>query len=204
MIKIKNLVFDLGGVLLNIDYNKTAEAFKNLGVKDFDNLYSQATANDLFEALETGNITEEEFYKKIKTYCQPQVTILQIEAAWNAMLLNFRIDSLNHLKNLAESYPIYLLSNTNSIHHKAFSKILFKETGEKSLDDYFVKSYYSHLINCRKPYPNTFLYVLEDANIVAAETLFIDDSVNNIEGAKSAGMQVFHLQDGKKIQDIIL
>ncbi len=204
MIKIKNLVFDLGGVLLNIDYNKTAEAFKNLGVKDFDNLYSQLTANDLFEALETGTIGEADFYKKIQTYCNPQTTTAQIENAWNAMLLNFRTGSLNHLKILAKTYPIYLLSNTNSIHHKAFNKIFLKETGEQSLDNYFLKSYYSHLINVRKPYPATFSYIMKDANINPAETLFIDDSINNIEGAVAAGMQVHHLQNGKRIEDIIL
>lgn len=204
MTKIKNLLFDLGGVLLNIDYNKTAEAFKMLGIKQFDDLYSQANANDLFEKLETGKISEEAFYNAIKSFCQSQTTIIQIEEAWNAMLLNFRLESLLHLRLLAEKYTIYLLSNTNSIHHKAFIKILQNESGEKSLDDYFLKSYYSHIINRRKPYVDTFKYVLADAKINAEETLFIDDSINNIEGAAEAGIQVHHFLTGERIENIIL
>lgn len=204
MSKIKNLLFDLGGVLLNIDYNKTATAFKLLGVKQFDELYSQADANDLFESLETGKISEEDFYLAIKSFCNPDVTHQQIETAWNEMLLNFRTNSLNHLIKLKEHYNIYLLSNTNSIHLTAFNKIFQNDTGIDNLNDYFIKAYYSHLIQERKPYALTYKNVLEDAGIKAEETLFIDDSIKNIKGAKEAGLQVYHLLDGEKIEDITI
>jgi len=203
MPKIKNLLFDLGGVLLNIDYNKTADAFKKLGVKQFDKLYSQSGANPLFEELETGKISEDNFYKTIQQYCQPSTTKHQIETAWNAILLNFRIKSLEHLDKLKDKYNVYLLSNTNSIHLKAFDKIFEEETGQPSLDDYFIKAYYSHKIHQRKPYPSTYQFVLLDAGIRAEETLFIDDSIINIEGAKQAGLEVHHLLSGQKIEDII-
>jgi glucose-1-phosphatase len=204
MPKIKNLLFDLGGVLLNIDYNKTADAFKKLGVHQFDELYSQSAANDLFEALETGIISEDDFYTNIQQYCQPSTTKHQIETAWNAILLNFRIDSLEYLDRLKEKYNIYLLSNTNSIHLKAFNKIFEEETGKHGLDNYFIKAYYSHKIKQRKPYPSTYQFVLNDAGINAEETLFIDDSIVNIEGAKETGLQVHHLLSGQKIEDIKL
>lgn len=202
MIKIKNLVFDLGGVLLNIDYNKTAASFKKLGVIQFDELYSQANANALFEDLETGKISEDDFYNYIKQYCNPDTTTIQIKDAWNAMLLNFRIDSLKHLQLLSPNYNIYLLSNTNSIHHYEFIKKFKEETGEPRLDDYFLKAYYSHIIHLRKPYVEIYDYVLKDANIIAAETLFIDDSINNIIGAREAGLQVHHLLSGDTIENI--
>lgn len=204
MVKIKNLLFDLGGVLLNIDYNKTADAFKKLGVHQFDELYSQAGANHLFEALETGEISETDFYKAIHKYCHPSATQQQIEIAWNAMLIEFRIESLDYLTVLKAKYNIYLLSNTNSIHLKAFSKIFKDETGKANLDDYFIKAYYSHKINKRKPYTATYQFVLDDAGIIAEETLFIDDSINNIEGAKAAEIQVYHLLAHDKIEDIKL
>ena len=204
MSKIKNLLFDLGGVLLNIDYNKTANAFKLLGVKHFDELYSQADANDLFESLETGKISEQDFYLTIKTYCNADVTHQQIENAWNEMLLNFRTESLDYLIKLKDQYNIYLLSNTNSIHLSAFTKIFQKETGKVDLDGYFIKAYYSHLIQERKPYALTYKNVLEDAGIKAEETLFIDDSIKNIDGAKEAGLHVYHLVEGEKIEDIII
>lgn len=204
MAKIKNLLFDLGGVLLNIDYHKTAAAFKQLGVTKFDDLYSQTDANHLFEALETGKITEADFYASLQPYCNPETTKEEIESAWNAMLLDFRIDSMLWLKGLQEQYNIFLLSNTNSIHLTAFNKIFNREVEESSLDDYFIKAYYSHNIKMRKPYPATYQFVLNDAGLKAEETLFIDDSINNIDGAKQAGLQVHHLSPGTKIQDITL
>ncbi len=202
MAKIKNLMFDLGGVLLNIDYNKTANAFKALGVKHFDELYSQFGANHLFESLETGIISEEDFYTTMQQYCEAGTSVQQIQTAWNEMLLDFRIDSLQYLDGLKEKYDVYLLSNTNSIHHAAFIKLLQQETKQQSLDYYFIKAYYSHEIFQRKPYPITYKFVLEDAKINAEETLFIDDSINNIEGAKEAGLQVYHLLPHQKIENI--
>lgn len=202
MAKIKNLLFDLGGVLLNIDYNKTADAFKKLGVQQFDELYSQSGANHLFEELETGKISDDDFYNAIQQYCYPSTTKEQLETAWNAILLNFRITSIEYLSGLKEKYNIYLLSNTNSIHLKAFDKIFEEEIGNASLDDYFIKAYYSHKIHLRKPYPLTYQFVLDDAGIYAKETLFIDDSIVNIEGAKEAGLEVHHLLPGQKIEDI--
>ncbi len=204
MAKIKNLLFDLGGVLLNIDYNKTADAFKNLGIHQFDELYSQAGANHLFEALETGEISEGDFYTTIQQYCHHSTTQKQIEMAWNAILLNFRIESLDYLDGVKEKYNVYLLSNTNSIHLTAFHKIFREETGKSNLDEYFIKAYYSHKIHKRKPYAATYQFVIDDAGIKADETLFIDDSFNNIEGAREAGLQVYHLLPNLKIEDMKL
>ena len=204
MAKIKNLLFDLGGVLLNIDYNKTADAFKKLGVVKFDELYSQADANDLFEALETGKIKEEDFYITLQQYCHTGTSKEQIETAWNSMLGSFRIESLNWLKVIKSKYNIFLLSNTNSIHLTAFNKIFKEEVNQSSMDDYFIKAWYSHNIQKRKPYPSTYHFVLDEAGLKAAETLFIDDSIKNIEGAKEAGLQVHHLLPGDKIEEMLL
>lgn len=201
---IKNIIFDLGGVLLNIDYHKTADAFKSLGVHQFDELYSQANANHLFEALETGDISEDHFYQEIEQYCGPGTTRQQIQLAWNAILLDFRMDSLSVLESVKDKYNLYLLSNTNSIHLTEFNKILLNETGQTSLDAYFRKSYYSHIIRMRKPYAATYQWVLNDGRMIAEETLFIDDSINNIKGAAEAGLQTHHLLPGEKIGDLKL
>jgi len=204
MATIKNIIFDLGGVLLDIDYHKTAKAFTDLGVQQFDDLYSQANANDLFEALETGTISEDDFYKSLHSCCHPATTRFQMQSAWNAILLNFRVESLSVLEELKKKYNLYLLSNTNQIHHTAFNQILLEQTGKPSLDGYFIKSYYSHLINKRKPYATTYEWVIQDANILAAETLFIDDSINNIIGAKEAGLQTHCLLPHETIQQLSL
>ncbi|MEO6721355.1 MAG: HAD family phosphatase [Ferruginibacter sp.] len=204
MSQIKNIIFDLGGVLLDVDYNKTADAFRRLGVTQFDELYSQANANRLFEELETGSIKEEAFYENIGQYCTPDTSRDQMMLAWNEILLDFRKSSLEYLKKLADKYQLFLFSNTNSIHLTAFNKILADQTGESSLDNYFIKSYYSHVIGKRKPYPETFEWILKDAGLNASETLFIDDSVKNVEGAKMAGIQTHLLMPGEKIEDLDL
>ena len=204
MQEIKNIIFDLGGVLLNVDYHKTADAFKLLGAKQFDEFYSQANANHLFEALETGEITESDFYQSIGQYCSNGTTIDQIQAAWNAILLDFRKESLESLERLKSNYNLYLLSNTNSIHVTAFNQILKAETGRSSLDEFFVKSYYSHIIQKRKPYADTYQWVLSDSNLVAGETLFIDDSVNNIKGAAEVGIKTHLLLPTEKIEQLDL
>ncbi|MEO6550787.1 MAG: HAD family phosphatase [Ferruginibacter sp.] len=201
---IKNIIFDLGGVLIDINYHKTADAFKKLGVQQFENLYSQANADHLFEALETGEISEDAFYQSIYNHCLPASTREQMEEAWNAILLEFRADSLVELERLKGKYRLFLLSNTNSIHVTAFNQKLFKLTGKSSLDDYFEKSYYSHLINKRKPYPATYEWVLKDGNMVADETLFIDDSVNNINGAAEVGIKTHLLLPTETLADLHL
>ena len=104
---IKNIIFDLGGVLLNVDYHKTADAFKALGAGQFDELYSQANANHLFEALETGAISERNFYMEIGKYCKSGTSINQMQEAWNAILLDFRKDSLTVLEDLKNRYNLF-------------------------------------------------------------------------------------------------
>lgn len=200
MAVIKNIIFDLGGVLINIDYNKTANAFKKLGVKNFDSLYSQANADELFEALETGKISEKKFYEKMQQYCSPGTTKLQVQQAWNEILLDFREPSLDFLTLIKNKYQLFLLSNTNSIHQAEFDKILTEEMGRPHLDSYFLDSYYSHVIHMRKPYSTTYNFVLNDSKINAAETLFIDDSVVNIEGAKKLGIHTHLLLPGEKVE----
>ena len=204
MSAIKNIIFDLGGVLLDVDYHKTANAFKALGAAQFDEFYSQANANHLFESLETGDISEDAFYEAIYQYCKPGTTRDQMKLAWNAILLDFRKDSLTVLNNLKDKYNLYLLSNTNSIHLTSFNDKLLKETGNASLDHFFIKSYYSHQIQMRKPYVAIYQWVLNDAKMNASETLFIDDSVNNIKGAMEAGIQTHLLLPTEHIGDLNL
>lgn len=197
---VKNIILDLGGVLIDIDYNKTADAFKKLGAERFDDLYSQTGAEKLFEDLETGKISENDFYKEMQQHCYPGTTYSQIEAAWNEILLDFRIPSLDYLETLKEKYNLFLLSNTNEIHKKSFDKTLHNETGKESLDEYFIKSYYSHILHMRKPYVATYEFVLHDGNMKAGETLFIDDSIVNIHGANDAGLKTHLLLPAEKIE----
>lgn len=202
MSAIKNIIFDLGGVLLNIDYQKTTNAFKQLGYVDFESMYSMLKGNNVFDSLETGHISEEAFYRYMTGAASVTVTNRQVQAAWNAMILDFRTESLGHLKILREKYRVFLLSNTNSIHKKAFDLILNEQTGVAGLEHYFEKAYFSQQVGLRKPDSGIFEHVLQDAGIAATESLFIDDLPPNIETADRLGFKTHLLQPHERIEHL--
>mgnify|MGYP001550060846 CR=1 FL=1 len=202
MEKTENIIFDLGGVILDIDYNLTRNAFRNLGITDFDGMYSQAGADQLFQKLETGKISEESFYKELNRRTGLNLLPEAIRIAWNAMLLNFREGSLHFLDNISSKYRIFLLSNTNYIHLTSFNKIFLNKKREKPFDKYFEKAFYSCEIGLRKPDRICYEWVLKETGINAGKTLFIDDSAQNIEAAKKVGLQTVHLDEGKYIENL--
>jgi epoxide hydrolase-like predicted phosphatase len=202
MEKIKNIIFDLGGVLLDIDYNLTRTAFEKAGVTHFDDMYSQASADKLFQTLETGKITEDNFYKELNNSTGMDLSPEEIRNAWNAMLLSFRENSLRSIAELKEKYQLYLLSNTNFIHMDAFNKIYHRQPRDLAFDAYFNKAFYSCDIGFRKPDAICYEWVIDHLKIDASETLFIDDSLQNIEAAKSVGMKTVHLANGDKIEEL--
>lgn len=202
MAELKNIIFDLGGVLINIDYKKTEKAFIGLGFENFEAMYSQFTADAIFERLETGKISNEDFYDKLISLNNNNITAAQIKIAWNKIVLNWRAVSLHFLETLSPKYNLFLLSNTNAIHHECFSNSLKIETNRVEIDSLFTKAYYSHEIHFRKPNPDIFEFVAKDASINIAETLFIDDSSNNIDAAKLLGFKTHLLLEGERIENL--
>ncbi|RPD38506.1 HAD family hydrolase [Chitinophaga barathri] len=199
---IKHIIFDLGGVILNIDYRLTSQAFKDLGAQNFDELYNQFHANSLFEDLETGRVTNGDFLASIKEHLPEGTTDEQIVHAWNAMLLDFPVARLQLLQQLRNHYDLFLLSNTNAIHLEALNKQLERERGIPSLASFFDRSYYSNLIGYRKPEKESYQVILDENGLKPEHTLFIDDTLPNIDGAKALGIQTIHLQAPKTILDI--
>lgn len=187
--QIDNIIFDLGGVVLDIDYTRTIQAFKDLGIQDFDKLYTQASQSGVFDDFETGKITEEEFINYLLNSMSNSCTSADVIHAWNSMLLNWNKRKLDLILELRKNYRVFLLSNTNSIHKKAFLSSLENQLGINSLDQYFETIYLSHEIGLRKPNKDVFEYVLNKENLNADKTLFLDDSIQHIEGAKSIGIQ---------------
>ena len=188
---------------MNLDYNKTSTAFKELGFGNFDAMYSQFKADELFEKLETGKVSEQDFFMVLQKVADKPISNEQIISAWCAMLLDFRVKSLDHLKILSKNYKLYLLSNTNVIHFKAFHKIFDTQFGGGFLDDYFTKAYYSHCIGLRKPHREIYEFVVKDAGISAEETLFIDDSFPNLAAAIEMGMKTHLLLPQERIEQLL-
>src|SRR5690554_2604111 len=191
--QIKNVIFDLGGVLLNIDYHLTIQAFVDIGMSNFQELFTQAQQSELFDKIEVGEISSDEFLAEIKALMPSHVSEVEIRTAWNAMLLDLPSERLDFLLAVKEKYNTALLSNTNSIHLESFYKELKKVHNLKSLDDYFHKVYFSCDLGMRKPNAETFLRVCELEGFNPSETLFIDDTIQHVEGAKQAGLQALHL-----------
>ncbi len=202
MQKFENVIFDLGGVILDIDYNLTRIAFEKLGVFRFDEMYSQANADQLFQKLESGEISEDQFHNELNHCAGLNLSPEEIRKAWNAMLLSFREKSLEFLEQIRSKYKIYLLSNTNYIHINSFRETFQQKKRTKSFEEYFDKVFYSCEIGLRKPNANCYDWVIKDLKIDAAKTLFIDDSLPNIEAAKKEGWQTIHLLQGMKIEDL--
>ena len=201
---VKNIIFDLGGVLINLNYQLTRAAFENLGIANFNDLCTQHHANPLFEQLEVGAIEPEEFYNQLREATGLTLTNSQIETAWNAMLLDFPVERLLWLDQIKNKYNIYLFSNTNAIHYKTFTRI-YAQTAplvgfNPDFNHFFKTAYYSHTLKQRKPEVAAFEAVLQDAKLDPAQTLFIDDTISNIEGAQKAGLQTLFLNGGLTVQ----
>ena len=188
MSAIKNILFDLGGVLYHIDYGITIKAFERLGIKNFHKHFSQHQQNNLFDQLETGKISNTDFIKEMKVLL-PNCTKEEIINAWNGLLIGIPKENIQLLKNLSKQYRLFLLSNTNLIHINQINKLLYEDYNLKSLDPLFDKIYLSHQIGMRKPNRETFEWVLKDAGILAHETLFIEDSIQHIIGANKVGIR---------------
>ena len=199
---IKNIIFDLGGVLLNIDFTLTTQAFEKLGVYKFDAIYSKAGQNPLFDNFESGKYSPEEFRMELKKFLPKEINPMQLDYAWNEMLLDLPPARLELLSTLKNNYRLFLLSNTNAIHIGAYSSYLNKLYGFVDLSHIFEKEYYSFQIGLRKPNVEIFDFVLKENNLIAQETLFIDDSLQHIEGAQKLGLNTFHLKTNQSILDI--
>lgn len=199
-----NIIFDFGGVILNLDYNLTIKAFKDLGVTDFEASYSQLNQTDIFDALERGEITPEEFRSSIRKALKTDISDVQIDHAWNAMLLDLPAERLQLLQQLGSDKRLALLSNTNAIHADFFEAEMKKQHGIANLDPFFEKVYYSFDVGMRKPETRIFELVLKERDFKAEETLFIDDSPQHIEGAKQVGLSTYHLRadQGETILDL--
>lgn len=200
---VKNILFDLGGVLFHINYQRTINAFKTLGLDNFEKFFSQHQQNYLFDHFETGKINSELFIKKIQEFL-PDSSDKAIIDAWNAMLIGFPRHYLKLLNDLGKNYRLYLLSNANDIHIQFVNEYLQKKFNMSSINQFFKKTYYSQKIGMRKPHKSTFEWVLNDANILAEETLFIDDTAQHIKGAKEAGLKTHHLESNSEIISLFL
>jgi putative hydrolase of the HAD superfamily len=201
---VHNIIFDLGGVCINLDFQKTTQAFQQLGIQNFQQFFSHNHSNDLFIALETGKITANEFLELLRKTTGINDDNQTITDAWNAMLLNFPPERIEWQNKINKQYPVYLFSNTNIIHYDCFMQLFPRDVGMQNFNEQFLKAYYSHEMGMRKPDVDGFEYILQQNNLKPEETLFIDDILANINTAKALGFQTIHLTAPQTVLDLRL
>jgi glucose-1-phosphatase len=188
MQKQEAIIFDLGGVIIDLDYHRTAAEFVKLGMSDFDEIYSKAKQSSLFDDFEKGIMSVDGFRSELKKHLPPNISDEQIDQAWNAMLIDIPIHRVEFLKRVGAKHRIFLLSNTNRIHVKAFTKMAADIFGENNFLSIFEKCYLSCEMGMRKPDAEIFEKVISDNHLDRTKTLFIDDSKQHFEGALKIGM----------------
>ncbi len=196
---IKNIIFDLGGVIINLSVEKTHQAFASLSGLTAKEIEHNVHHSDFFHQYETGLINDAEFRGHLRKSLMLGVSDSQLDEAWNAMLLDIPIERIRLLEKLKGQFNLYLLSNTNNIHLQCFNNQVFQLTGSLSLDPYFHQAYYSHLIKMRKPDIKIYEFVVKSNNLLPHETIFLDDNKDNLEGASKVGIKTFHVQQPDQI-----
>lgn len=190
---IKNIIFDFGGVILDIDFKLSNMEFKKFGINNLEDLYFQAQESRLFEKLEKDEISPADFCAEIRILSGKVVNDEKIYSAWNALLLGYKRERFELLEAIKKHYRSFLLSNTNIIHYNHYLAQLQHEYGYKDFSQLFEKAYFSHQLKMKKPDKEIYEFVLSANNLNPEVTLFIDDSKINIEAAAELGIQTYLL-----------
>ncbi len=196
---IANIIFDIGDVLIDIDYDRMDAEFEKLAHVDFKNIVSKSSQTKLFDEFERGEVDAEGFREGIRKYLKEDVSDEEIDAAWNSLIVNYPKEKFELLKDLKKKYRVLALSNINPIHLEKLNKDAKEQLGVDLFSDFFHKAYYSHELGSRKPEPDIYEWVLNEEEIVPEETLFIDDKPDNVKEAVVYGIQGFHLKERDKL-----
>jgi putative hydrolase of the HAD superfamily len=199
---VKNIIFDLGGVLLNIDPRKTIEAFGQLGMEQLIGDKGLSYDHEIFYLMEQGKVSPDEFRNGVRKLLPTEVSDDQIDDAWTAMLLDFPKVRIELVQNLRTHFGIYLFSNTNAIHVAKYHTNFRNQHGFE-VSSLFEKDFYSNEIGYRKPSPESFQEIIRLSGIIPEESIFIDDSQANVEAAIACGLKGYWLQPGQKIEKIL-
>jgi len=196
---ITTIIFDLGGVLVNLDWNKCIIGFSEIGIEEMSELLSTTLQRGFILDFEKGLISEDEFRNQLRKYSSKTLTDKQIDLAWSSFLVNIPAEKLELLWQLKQKYKILMLSNTNSLSYNFCVNTMFNTNGH-TLDDYFDKCYLSYQMHLCKPEADIFEALLKDAGVKAEECLFLDDGIHNIDTAKKLGFRTRFVEPYSEIK----
>ena len=196
---LEGVILDFGGVLYDIDYDAPPKAFARLGDAEFASLYHQASQSEWFDQLEVGTLSRDAFYDHLKARCQEGTTLEEVHAAWCCILTGMPPARASLVEALGQKTRLFLLSNTNAIHAQVFEADLRATLPDAAAFwGAFEAAHYSHDLGMKKPHPETFLHVCERHGLNPSRTLFLDDSIQHVEGAHRAGLHAHHLDLSKE------
>ncbi|MBN8578997.1 MAG: HAD family phosphatase [Cytophagales bacterium] len=199
--EIKNIIFDLGGVILNLAVENTHREFARLSGLPIEEIKTKVHHGDFFHAYERGLISDSEFRNSLRQSLNVHAPDADLDNAWNAMLLDIPHERFALLERLKQTHRLFLLSNTNEIHRQCFNAHVQHASGKPAIDHYFHQAYFSHLLKLSKPDLAIYQHVLTDQNLVPHQTVFLDDNPDNLAGAAKAGIHTFHVQHPNQIFD---
>ncbi len=192
---IKFLIFDLGNVIYDIDYSLTFNKLNSRLPEKDHGLGKKFMVSDTHFSLETGKISEESFRNGVREYFSQDWDDAWIDEIWNALLVDIPMDRVQLLLRLKEQYPLYLLSNTNSIHFKVVDQVFREKLTDTEWSMLFDKVFLSHEMGLRKPSEEIYREVVRQIGGEAQECLFFDDLPENLKGAEKVGMRTFHIDN---------
>lgn len=200
--KIKNIIFDLGGVVLDIDESITLHELQKKGI-DGNALMQDPRFLDIDAKFERGIISAHTFRKQIKQLIgKENLSDPDFDFLWNSMLLDIPRERIHALEQIKEHYNIFLMSNTNEIHYDLYVRDLQLRFGYKQFDDLFDKSYFSFDVHLMKPDPLFFEYIIEHQGLKPQETLFIDDSKANTDVASQMGIHTYLIRRDELVRNL--
>lgn len=199
---ISTIIFDLGGVIIDLNVSKSLDSFSKYSGLPSDEIYNKFVKDGWSCAFERGEISDEEFRNRVRDCLGTEINDIQVDNSWNAMLGELPLKRLEMLSNLKDQYHTMVLSNTNSIHINAFDAIVANTTGGRRIQQYFNKIYFSHELGMRKPDVEIYEYVISENNLDPSATLFIDDTEANVEGALSVGFKTYHLTNQEYLYEL--
>ena len=200
--KIKNIIFDLGGVILDIDETIVYKELEKLGISTLE-LARSKEFTELMSKFDTGIYTAPTFRKRMKALVhQEKMTDQKFDAIWNAMLLDIPRERIEAIEKVNKHYKIFLMSNTNVIHYDLYVRDLQLRFGYHEFDELFHKSYFSFAEHLEKPDPRFFELILDHEGLVPEETLFIDDTEKNIKVAQSLGIRTYHISREELVRNL--
>lgn len=198
---IKNLIFDLGGVILDLSVDSTLQSFADVSGIEPTRIKQLFANSPGFDSYEKGEFTDSEFRDFVRKLYKFDASDEVLDTCWNAMLVNIPLEKLQLLERLKKTHNVFLLSNTSNIHVNYINNVLIKRVTPKSLDDFFHRSFYSYRMKMRKPDAEIFQQVLDEAKLIPHETLFLDDNQANVDGASKLGIKTVHVVNPNMIFD---